>query len=839
MNGRVKKSKHRKVRMKTAGFVTRPSECHDNTDLLILAPNMEALPAGAESVVVALPVHNSNAWLETLVTPATRSDARIVASIFAADPFLDPVGTLVRVRRAGIGGVAIWPSVGVFGGEPDFDAVGLGFEREVEFASTATKSGFEVTATVFDASQARRMLDVGVHRLLLHAPLGGPPPISGGDIAGWLQSVFPDGWPDGVETYLYAPDGQDQLASVHGLVDGFLAPALPERAGEHAAGGSLVVERDGICEANIRAERLPFVAHRDDVSIVGAAVGTGAAAHAVAKGGADFIVALSAGRFRMMGAPSTAAYLPLRDTNSFVDAFAREEILLHSRIPVFLGAFASDPHRSVAEIVARAADAGYQGIANFPTVARYSGGYRARLEASGFGIQREFELVERARKAGLATLAYARDFDGALHFAELGTEVLCLQFGSGASRSAIPSPEQIEDIAGKAGVIIRRVRAKHPAVICLLSGGLILSPKIMVRICGLAKADGYIGGSAIDQIPLEASIEDRTAEFKTAPAMRYELESIEKQIRLYRSFGLVTTASDNQTVHERVKRLASGDHPVIISGQSGTGKSLLARFIHSIGPFSHRRLENLSLDVERGGVSEAALAGLAAGIAGNRYARLGWFQLLSGQGLVLDHLEKAGPTTQALLLEALDSGRYHPLGGTGSLPFEVRLILTSREPLPTLRTSGRLAEDLYLKLRPAEIELHPLKERPEDIPIIVEFLLHDIGRGAKGRVLEIEHAASRALQTYDWPGNARELRSFLEEAVLVASGRKIMLEDLDVVQKSRGIHVAHPKEITEQDWIADALRRHRFRRADTAAFLGISRKTLYSKIKRFHLLGER
>ncbi len=171
-----------------------------------------------------------------------------------------------------------------------------------------------------------------------------------------------------------------------------------------------------------------------------------------------------------------------------------------------------------------------------------------------------------------------------------------------------------------------------------------------------------------------------------------------------------------------------------------------------------------------------------------------------------------------------------------SLPFDVRLIVTSREPLAELRAAGKLDDDLYLRLRPFEIILHPLHRRPEEIPLIVDFLLNDIDRSLTSG---IDHAALRALQTYDWPGNVRELRSFLEEAAGLADGRKISIEDVEIVHRNIGVPVSHPKEMTEREWLLDALRRHKFRRTDAAAFLGISRKTLYNKMKHLKLLDER
>jgi predicted TIM-barrel enzyme/DNA-binding NtrC family response regulator len=820
--------------MKIARLVATSDDIGD-VDFALISPAMAGLPQGYESIFATLPIHNINGWLDDIGELESNHCPGCTPAVFAADPFLDAERVLQRFRRAGFGELAIWPSVGIFGGTPDLSSEGLDFARETEFAHMASAAGFAVTATIFNVSQARSMIDAGVRRFVLHPPLVRESTAGGDDadnaLAQWLQSLFPDGRPQGVQTYLFSSHGDGHQGESK-LVDGILICRTGRSSARH-----VTAARRNRRPAKLAAlpSRLPFLARRRGAIVVGASIGSGAAAHAVANGGADFIVALNAGRFRMMGTSSSACYLPLRDTNNFVDGFAREEILPRVRVPVFLGVYAGDPRRSIDDIIATTVARGYQGITNFPTIARYSGPYRKRLEASGFGIHREYELLTRAKQAGLATLAYARDPDEAAHFAALRADILCLQFGSAAGRLALPSETEIEDIAGKAGAMIRRIRKHNATILCLLAGGAILSPQTMMRVCDLAKADGYVGGSTFDKFPAVTSIEDRTAEFKAAVQFRYGIEGIEKQIRLYRRFGLVTTESDHATVHERVKRLAASSGPIVISGARGTGKSLLARLIHSMGPARNHSVESLSLGAAEGYSPSSALAGVISDAGDRPRTRLGWFQLLSGQDLVLENLERADRAVQTLLLEAIETRQFRPVGAMASLPFDVRLIITSREPLAALRAAGKLDDDLYLQLRPSEIELHSLRERPEDIPLIVDFLLEDIGRRA---ALGIEHAAIRALQTCDWPGNIRELRSFLEEVAVLAEERKITLEDLDMVRRNRDVYIEHPKEMTEREWLLDALRRHSFHRTEAAAFLGISRKTLYNKMKRLRLLQE-
>src|SRR3712207_1970966 len=170
--------------------------------------------------------------------------------------------------------------------------------------------------------------------------------------------------------------------------------------------------------------------------VVGAAIGLGMTARAAADGGADFLLVLSAGRLRVMGAPSLAAMLPIRDSNSFTDAFARREILDRVAIPVFFGAAACDPRLTVEALLARIRDAGYQGVANFPTAIHQDGAFRAALERAGLGFGREAEMLRAAPRFGLATLGYAKTRAEVDALIAAGVERLCLNFGwnSGGSQ---------------------------------------------------------------------------------------------------------------------------------------------------------------------------------------------------------------------------------------------------------------------------------------------------------------------------------------------------------------------------------------------------------------------
>ena len=134
--------------------------------------------------------------------------------------------------------------------------------------------------------------------------------------------------------------------------------------------------------------------------LVGAAIGTGMAAQSAVRGGADFLLALSAGRMRCIGEPSVAAMLPLRECNELVMSFARAEILPRATVPVFFGAASFDPRLDLAALVERIAEAGFSGISNFPTAILIDGAYRRFLESVGLGFERELELLRAPRRVG-------------------------------------------------------------------------------------------------------------------------------------------------------------------------------------------------------------------------------------------------------------------------------------------------------------------------------------------------------------------------------------------------------------------------------------------------------
>ena len=249
--------------------------------------------------------------------------------------------------------------------------------------------------------------------------------------------------------------------------------------------------------------------------LVGGAIGIGMTAEAAVRGGADFLLALNAGRYRVMGAPSVAALLPIGDANSFTDGFARREILDRVSVPVLFGASCFNPGMSPERLVAQTLDAGYHGMANFPSAIHFDARFRQLLEEAGIGFEREARMLTLARQAGLMTFGYAKTRSDVAQLMEAGVGMICLNFGWNAGGVlSVAQSFTISEAADRARRVFAAVRARAPETLCFVEGGPIISPDDMFRVCDEARADGYVGGSTLDRVPLEHSVTERTSAWR-------------------------------------------------------------------------------------------------------------------------------------------------------------------------------------------------------------------------------------------------------------------------------------------------------------------------------------
>jgi DNA-binding NtrC family response regulator len=296
-------------------------------------------------------------------------------------------------------------------------------------------------------------------------------------------------------------------------------------------------------------------------------------------------------------------------------------------------------------------------------------------------------------------------------------------------------------------------------------------------------------------------------------------------------------------VLDLVERAAQAEAAVLLTGESGTGKTLVAREIHA----RSRRRGGPFVPVDCGVQAEPALEedlfGTVRGGAAASEARPSRLELARGGTLLLDEVGRMGLRLQGEILRVIETGRSSRLGGKPR-PVDVRFMAAAGAGLSPAVGQGAFREDLFYRLNVIPIRLPPLRERKEDIPRLVDHFLRVYGRRAGKAVSAVSNRALLVLTEYDWPGNIRELDSTIERAVALARGRTVEVEDL----MSHGISMGIPavawaggqfKTLAglEKDYIEAVLRDQDGNRGRTAAILGIDRKTLWAKLKKYGLYG--
>lgn len=561
------------------------------------------------------------------------------------------------------------------------------------------------------------------------------------------------------------------------------------------------------------------------------------AARAAARGGADFLLALAAGRFRTMGTSSIATMLALKDANAFVAEFAGAEIVTATGVPVFFGASAwGIAEEDLPGFMSRLRDWGFAGVVNFPTVAHVDGRFREALERTGLGFGREARMLDAARSAGLATIGYFRRKAEAVMLAEIGIDIHCFNVGWNAGGAlGVPSGESVLQAGNRARGVIKAIRTIQPGALCVIEGGPITTPQDMHEACREARADGYIGGSTIDRLPSESSIEEVTAAFKLVSSLQRRIDSLERQLdRDGRNLGLIGRTDPMVEARARLEQLAPDGGPVWIGGPEGSGRSLAASLLHARGPLRHRR--PVVIDARR--IDAGWLFGAEPGEGGGR-RRHGWVEVANGTTLVIEHADCLPPMLQTELAAFVEDGLFRRQGGQESLRSTARVVLVGAMPLDAAARDGSIVPDLAHRLARRDILLVPLRERLDDIPLLVERFAAAL-RPDAGPV-RLAPAAFRRLIAHDWPGNLRELRAVVEQALRGASDviEATALPPLDGARLSPARPEAEDGPAAreaEREWILGGLRRHRFRRGETARFLGLSRKTLYNKMRLHGLL---
>lgn len=316
---------------------------------------------------------------------------------------------------------------------------------------------------------------------------------------------------------------------------------------------------------------------------------------------------------------------------------------------------------------------------------------------------------------------------------------------------------------------------------------------------------------------------------------------LKKEIqRNYDFENIVGKSAAIRRIYEMIQTVAETDSTVLITGNSGTGKELVARALH----YKSRRKNRPFIAVNCGAITEnlieSELFGHKRGaFTGAISDKEGFIKAADGGTLFLDEISELPLQLQVKLLRVLQEREFTPVGATASFPVNVRFIATTNKELKSEIDAGRFREDLYFRLNVIEINLPSLKEREEDIPLLADHFLDKYRKEMNKNIKGIDNEAMRALIGYDWRGEVRELENIIERSVIFAKGEYIMLQDLPQVFRPKfGVSefskLGSLEEMVrrfERDYILKALESNNYSKEKTSELLQVGLSTLYRKLK--------
>jgi PAS domain S-box-containing protein len=286
--------------------------------------------------------------------------------------------------------------------------------------------------------------------------------------------------------------------------------------------------------------------------------------------------------------------------------------------------------------------------------------------------------------------------------------------------------------------------------------------------------------------------------------------------------------------------IAQSNASVLIQGESGTGKELFARAIHNLSFRKDRTLMVVNCGALPDTLLESELFGYVRGaFTDARQDKPGRFQLADQGTIFLDEIGDISPAMQVKLLRVLQEGTFEPLGSTKTHHVDVRIIAATSRHLPSLIESGQFRQDLYYRINVMTIDISPLRNRKEDIPLLIDHYIHHLKHTMGKQVGSVSSEAMKLLLNYDYPGNVRELQNIIEHAFVLCKEQELTAACLPshLSASSSEPSEPHPQPNRLQDLeiqtILDALKQHNWNKTQAAKALGIDRTTLWRKLKRY------
>jgi transcriptional regulator with PAS, ATPase and Fis domain len=288
-------------------------------------------------------------------------------------------------------------------------------------------------------------------------------------------------------------------------------------------------------------------------------------------------------------------------------------------------------------------------------------------------------------------------------------------------------------------------------------------------------------------------------------------------------------------------QIAESDSTVLIEGESGTGKELFARAIHNLSHRRNRRFVAINCAALPDSLLESELFGYEAGaFTDARKGKPGRFSIADGGTIFLDEIGDVSPAMQSRLLRVLQEQSFEPLGAVNPVHVDTRIVAATNKVLSELVKSGKFREDLFYRIQVVRLRLPKLKDRREEIPLLIDHLVAKFNRLKGKNIIGVSERVLARLMNYDYPGNVRELENIIEHAFVLCNGGYI--ESAHLPPELGPSNASGPEELgsctdlrsMEKLLIEDALRRHSGSRKAAAEDLGIHTSTLYRKMKRLY-----
>ncbi|MBI2834918.1 MAG: sigma-54-dependent Fis family transcriptional regulator [Acidobacteria bacterium] len=386
---------------------------------------------------------------------------------------------------------------------------------------------------------------------------------------------------------------------------------------------------------------------------------------------------------------------------------------------------------------------------------------------------------------------------------------------------------------------LRQIRKSHPEIETI----------IVTASSEIGDAVEAMRSGAFDYVTKPVNIDELVETLQRA-ARTAQLTKENRQLRQAMSLPwsevpFIGASGTTERVLDAVDKLAHLDSTVLISGESGVGKGLVARMIHNAGPRAVRPFITVSCTALPRELVEAELFGHEKGaFTGAHERRPGRLEMADGGSLFLDEVGDMPLDSQPKLLTFLQDRAFQRIGSNKTISVRVRIIAASNQNLKLMCQERRFREDLYFRLNVLPLHIPPLRERHEDILPIAEYLLGRIAQRRNIRPFELSEEARRALVRYQWPGNVRELDNVLQRTTAFSAGPTIAPDDLPAEIHEHGFHAEALSPVTladvplrevEKMAILQTLESCRGNRAEAARRLGISKKGIYIKMKRLGL----